>query len=89
MSGVDEVNSFEGPLEFYYPGQQDMTLVAGSVSVMGIQSDWDSETDPDEDSTTLKQETSRLSPHPGSSFRAPASTYNLCILMLIYANCII
>ena len=30
-----QVKSFEGPLEFYYPGQPDMTLVAGSVNVMG------------------------------------------------------
>jgi len=30
-----QVQSFEGPLEFYYPGQPDMTLVAGSVNVMG------------------------------------------------------
>ena len=29
-----EVRSFEGPLEFYYPGQPDMTLVSGSVNVV-------------------------------------------------------
>lgn len=47
---ADEVKSFEGPLEFYYPGQPDMTLVAGSVNVMGIQNDWsDNEDDEEED----------------------------------------
>eukprot|EP00435_Cladocopium_sp_Y103_P045632 s577_g13.t1 len=46
---VDEVKSFEGPLEFYYPGQPDMTLVAGSVNVMGIQNDWDSDNEDDEE----------------------------------------
>ena len=40
-----------------------MTLVAGSVSVMGIQNDWDSETDQEDESVTLQQETSRRSPH--------------------------
>ena len=29
-----KVRSFEGPLEFYYPGQPDMTLVSGSVNVV-------------------------------------------------------
>ena len=34
--GNGQVKSLEGPLEFYYPGQPDMTLVAGSVNVMGL-----------------------------------------------------
>ncbi|CAE7493236.1 slc44a2 [Symbiodinium sp. CCMP2592] len=40
---VEEVRSFEGPLEFYYPGQPDMTLVSGSVNVVRIQGDGDSD----------------------------------------------
>ena len=35
LARLRQVKSFEGPLEFYYPGQPDMTLVAGSVNVMG------------------------------------------------------
>lgn len=53
---VDQVKSFEGPLEFYYPGQPDMTLVAGSVNVMGIQNDWDSEMEEDEEEDAEQDE---------------------------------
>lgn len=43
LGQTDQGNCFEGPLEFYYPGQPDMTLVAGSVAVMGIQQNGESE----------------------------------------------
>lgn len=52
---ADEVKSFEGPLEFYYPGQPDMTLVSGSVNVMGIQNDWDSDNEDDEEEEAMEE----------------------------------
>jgi len=46
---VGEVRAFEGPLEFYYPGQPDMTLVSGSVNVVRIQGDGDGDSDDEEE----------------------------------------
>ncbi|CAE7486744.1 slc44a2 [Symbiodinium pilosum] len=68
-AAVGEVRSFEGPLEFYYPGQPDMTLVSGSVNVVRIQSDGDSDFDAEEgeeEEPVCDMEVDARQPQPGA-----------------------
>ncbi|CAJ1349007.1 unnamed protein product, partial [Effrenium voratum] len=63
----DQTRNFEGPLEFYYPGQPEMTLVAGSVTVTRVHNDWDSESENEEAEEEAAEEDAPVADGEGGS----------------------